>query len=260
MEPWKIGVILALVVGLGGYGLLQQKQDTAEPLPVVSAGQTPAPAAEDNKAARFIGQTLGNSDIPSWKGRVGPWQNTKAPIKVADLKGKPALVEFFRINCSHCQEAAPFLEALYRRYQPRGLKMAAIQSPADRKGTSGSEETNWTTVQGWIKERGLTYPIGFDKNSEYFQGTIEGTYYPTTMVTDANGKVVYAQTGHDDAKAIKLAVELEKQFPGPGTAAERGQELAKFVAPFLSAPLNPKLLQALSDDLAQRLEGKVAEE
>lgn len=255
MEPWKIGVIAALVLGLGGYGLLSQSQENAAPLPTAGQSQT---APEDNKAAHFIGQTLGDQ-IPAWKQQVGPWQNTKAPVAVGTLKGKPALVEFFRINCSHCQDAAPLMEALYKRYQPRGLKMAAIQSPGNFKDPE-NEETKWSNVQGWAKQRNLTYPIGFDKNSQYFQGTLKGNYYPTTMITDANGKVVYAQTGHDDKKAIRLALELEKQFPGQGDFAARGRDLAKFLAPFLGITGNQALIKALSDDLTQRLEGKVKEE
>ena len=254
MESWKIGVIAALILGLGGYGLLQQKQADAPPLP--APGQTTAKPV--NYAARFIGQPLGGPQIPAWQKQVGPWQNTKAPVALNSLKGKPALVEFFRIECSHCQDAAPLLEALYRRYQPRGLQMAAIQSPADRKPQSSSPETKWPQVQGWAKQRGLTYPIGFDARSQYFQGTLKGEYYPTTMITDANGKVVYAQTGHDDKKAVKLAIELEKQFPGQGDYAARGRDLAKFLAPLLGIT-GPNMIKALGDDLEQRLQGKVEE-
>ncbi len=253
METWKIGVILALVLGLGGYGLLQQKQENAPPLPVT--GQTATPVT--NAVSHLVGQSIGGPKIPAWQTQISPWANTKTPVTVASLKGKPALVEFFRINCSHCQQAAPFLEALYKRYQPRGLQMAAIQSPGNYKDAT-NDETKWPKVQGWAKARALTYPIGFDAGSKYFQGTLKGDTYPTMMVTDANGKVVYAETGHDDKKAVDLAIELEKQFPGTGDFAARGRDLARFLAPFVGGGISdPALLKAFSDDLAQRLEGKV---
>ena len=259
MEKWKIGVVAALILGLVGYGVSQQK--TSEPPVVADANATIAPgttpAPEANKAAVFIGQELGGDKIPLWT-KFGPWENAKQPISLDSLKGQPALLEFFRINCSHCQEAAPFLEALYQRYQPRGLKMAAVQSPGDYKDAT-NDETQWPKVQDFVKAGGLTFPVGMDENSQYFQQTLNGSYYPTTMLTDKNGKVVYAQTGHDAKKAMALAVELEKQLPGAGTPKERAADLAKFLRPFLfgNGKVDGALLQSLTDDLEQRLMGKV---
>lgn len=256
MEKWKLGVIAVLLLSLVGYGISQQKSDKPEDAIVTGTpGATAAPEA--NKAADFIGQQLGGAKIPEWS-KVGPWQNTKKPVTAQSLKGSPALVEIFRIKCSHCQEAAPFLEALYQRYQPRGLKMVAIQSPGDYKDIL-NEETQWPSVQAFLKAGGLTYPVGMDKDSQYFQKTLKGTYYPTTMIADATGKVVHAQTGHDTQKAITLAVELEKLLPTKGTTKQRAADLAKFLKPFVFGNGKPDaaLYQALTDDLEQRLKGKV---
>ena len=259
MEKWKLGVIAVLLLGLVGYGISQQKSGASEDASIVGTPGVPGATAapEENKASDFIGQQLGGKKIPEWT-KVGPWQNTKQPIALGSLQGKPALVEFFRIKCSHCQEAAPFMEALYKRYQPRGLKMVAIQSPGDYKDVL-NEETQWPSVQAFVKAGGLTYPVGMDKDSQYFQKTLKGTFYPTTMIADAAGKVVHAQTGHDTQKAITLAVELEKLLPGQGTPKQRAADLAKFLKPFIfgNGKPDPALYQGLTDDLEQRLKGKV---
>ena len=259
MEKWKIGVIAVLLLGLVGYGVIQQQPAKSVDVNADANAATPdgTAAPEANKAAEFIGQELGGAKIPAWP-KVGPWENTKRPVTLDSLKGKPALIEFFRIKCSHCQEAAPFLEVLYKRYQPRGLKMVAIQSPGDYKDVT-NEETQWPKVQDFIKAGGLTYPVGMDKDSDYFQKVLKGQYYPTTMIADKNGKVVYAQTGHDTEKAIKLAVELEKQLPGKGTLKERAADLAKFLSPFMygGQKMDSALFKSLADDLEQRLLGKV---
>ena len=260
MEKWKLGIIGLLLLGLLGYGVMQQKpQATADsPLPGATnaAGDS---GAKENKAAKFIGQTWGSAPLPEWS-ELGPWQNSSQAITVDSLKGKPALVEFFRIGCSHCQEAAPFMEALYNRYKSRGLKMVAVQSPGEYKDAT-NEETMWPSVQDWIKAAGLTYPVAMDKDSAYFQGTLKGTYYPTILVSDASGKIVHSQTGHDTEKAMALAVELEKLFPGPGTPKARAQSLMKFLLPFFahSTTADPAMEKALADDLEQRLTGKIKE-
>ena len=256
MEKWKITVIAALILGLGGYGLFQQQsQGSPFPAPDASVSQTPGAAgAADNKAAIYIGHTLGDATLPEWSG-VGPWQNTPQAITLNSLKGKPALIEFFRINCSHCQDAAPFLEQLYRRYQPRGLKMVAVQTPGNYKDPE-NEETKWDNVKAWAKAGGLTYPIAFDEKSRYFQQTINGKFYPTTMITDASGKVVYSHTGHDTDKTVQLAVELEKQFPGPGPLDQRARELSDFLQPFVLGAGNADadMLKALRADVLKRLQ------
>ena len=165
-------------MGLVGYGISSQSQ-SADPVGDAIANvvadapiQTGQPDARDNKAAKFIGQALGSGALPEWP-KIGPWENTKQAVTVESLKKGPALVEFFRINCNHCQEAAPFLEALYQRYQPRGLKMAAVQSPGLYKDKT-NEETMWPRVQSWIQAARITYPVAMDKDSDYFQGTIKG--------------------------------------------------------------------------------------
>lgn len=262
MEKWKLGLIGLLLLGLVGYGVSQQKSGADGPTNSVSAPDVATPGAtsspSENKAAGFIGQTLGNKTLPEWT-QVGPWENTPQALTLNSLKGKPSLVEFFRINCSHCQEAAPFLEMLYKRYKPRGLNMVAVQSPGDYKNAT-NDETQWPKVQAWSKAAGLTYPIAMDKGSAYFQKTIKGEYYPTTMLSDASGKVVHAQTGHDVDKGITLAVGLEKLLPGPGTPKARAQNLTKFLHPYVfgnSPAASPAMEKALADDIEQRLMGKV---
>ena len=263
MEKWKLAIIGVLLLGLVGYGVSQQQSQTQpgqtqqEIIDAMNKNVATGDAPKENKAAVFLGKTLGDKAMPAWTG-IGPWVNAKEPVTVDKLQGKPALIEFFRINCNHCQEAAPFLEALYQRYQPRGLGMVAVQSPGNYKDKT-NEETMWARVEAFARAGNLTYPIGMDEDSQYFQQTLKGQYYPTTLVTDAAGKVVYSQTGHDIEKSIALAVELEKQLPSAGTSAESAKNLAEFLRPWVfgSAPVDPQLFQSLTDDLEQRLLGNV---
>ena len=264
MEKWKLGIIGLLLVALVGYGVWQPNPRgnaaTSNATGSASMGAAAGKSPEPNKAAVFIGQTWGGQNLPEWP-NLGPWENTKQAVTVASLKGKPSLVEFFRINCSHCQEAAPFMEMLYQRYRPRGLNMVAVQSPGLYKDPQ-NEETQWPSVQNWIKAAGLTYPVAMDANSAYFQQTIKGTFYPTVMIANADGKIIEAHTGHDIEKAISLAVELEKLLPGAGTPKARAQNLAKFLRPLIyssngGAPVNSAIEKSFADDLEQRLKGKV---
>src|SRR4051812_18921376 len=104
MEPWKLAAIAAIVVGFIGFGMFSSSSSNKFPVGNTAGGSgvvpTPGPPAA---FAKYMGGTL-----PNWP-TVTQWVNTPAPVNLATLKGKPVLVEVFRIECSHCQEAAPFL-------------------------------------------------------------------------------------------------------------------------------------------------------
>jgi len=226
MEPWKIGVIAAMLAGLVGFGLYNQSstqtQNSANPAKtsILPAG-TPKPSA-------YTGSTLLTKQLPEW-GNIKQWLNTPSPIPLASLKGKVALIEVFRTECSHCQEASPFMEAVYDRYKSRGLQIVALQSPGDTKDPQ-NPENNWATVKTWVTQHGLKYPIGFDEKSAWFQGKVPGEkLYPTMMLTDKTGKISFSQTGFDQDKAIFLAVAIEKALPTSKPVEERAKDLAEWL-------------------------------
>ncbi|PQV63420.1 Redoxin [Abditibacterium utsteinense] len=249
MEKWKIAVIAALLLGLLGFGIVQQNTDKQLVNPAATPLGTPASSV-------YIGKTL-----PAWNFKT--WNS--APVPLASLRGKAALVEVFRTECPHCQDAAPFMVALHKRYGPRGFKIVSIQSPGDFKDAQ-NPENNWKYVQSWLKRYAITSPVAFDAGSKYFQGAIKNqvlkgdetkVLYPTILLLEPSGKVGFAQTGHDTTKAIALAVELEKRFPTSTSAAKNGAGLAQWLTAQLPELQADKTLsKALGDDIAQRLKKK----
>ncbi len=136
------------------------------------------------------------------------WTNTREPIWLGGLQGKVTVIEFFRINCSHCQEAAPSRRALYRKYHQRGLQMVGFQSPGDTEN-SANVENDWSKVKPQIKKWGLTYPIAFDKNRAFFDKN-DLMFYPTILVLDKQGIVRLQQTGYTSEKAQELEQVVAK--------------------------------------------------
>ena len=130
------------------------------------------------------------------------WTNTPAPIWLGGLRGNVTVIEFFRINCSHCQDAAPSRRALHNKYGKRGLKMVGFQSPGDFSNP-GNAENDWRKVKLKIKDWGLTYPIAFDKDRAFFDKN-ELKFYPTVVVLDKKGIVRFQQTGYTPAKVKAL--------------------------------------------------------
>lgn len=186
MDKWKIVVIVALLAGLSGYGFYQQ--NASQPPP------QPDPETQKNEPipnAKVI--AMKGSVPPAWDIPANLWVNTPAPKPLSSLKGSVVLVEFWRIGCNHCEEAAPFLDQLYKQYKPKGLKMVAIHTPG--APTPDNPENNWDTVKQTIKDWKISYPVAYDQDGKLFKEVYGGERYPTAMLLDREGKVQFVETG-----------------------------------------------------------------
>jgi thiol-disulfide isomerase/thioredoxin len=252
MEKWKIAVIAALLLSLAGFGMYQQKQETS-PLTVQSTpAGTPLPSP-------YIGKTLPPWNFKIWSGK---------PTSLESLRGKQVLVEIFRIQCPHCQDAAPFMDGVHSRYGPRGLTVIGIQSPGQFEDTS-NPENKWTAVQAWSKQAGIKYPVAFDEGSKYFQGTIKKVIFggnsddmrwPTLLLLDKQGRVSMAHTGYsterpeDMNKILGLAITLEKTFPGSKSIEENAASLVKWLSDYLPGVAgDDAMTKAMTDEVVKRL-------
>lgn len=226
MDKWKVVVIVLLLAGLGGYGFYQQNANQAPPPPDPNAQAKEPPP--NQKLVQMKGHTP-----PAWDIPANLWVNTKAPLPLSSLKGSPVLLEFWRIGCPHCEQAAPFLNELYKQYKSKGLKMVTIHTP----GSPAPEnpENNWTTVRETIKKWGITYPVAYDTGGQLFQKVYGGDHYPATILLGREGKVRFVGTGLDrpDQKQ-ELISHIEKLLaakPGQSVSAENKSTPAGKKAP-----------------------------
>jgi thiol-disulfide isomerase/thioredoxin len=205
MDTWKIVVIVLLLGGLGGYGFYQQNAASAPPeAPIREQPETPS----EGKINKLKGKT-----VPAWNFAKQNWVNTPAPVAPSQLKGKVTLMEFWRIGCSHCEEAAPHMEKLFKEYSPRGVKFVAIHSPgAPDEAGDPNPENNWGTVKQKIKEWGITYPVAFDEGGKLFQNTYGGETYPTLIILDRHGIVRHISTGYTAQKEVQIRQVLETEL------------------------------------------------
>jgi thiol-disulfide isomerase/thioredoxin len=191
MEKWKIVVVLLLLGGLAAYGGVQAVQLGAGNR--LGQSETPAPYEPDPPPVKLVGKTA-----QAWNVPAEFWMNTSQPIAMQDVKGHVTVLEFWRVGCPHCEDAVPSMNALYRKYQSRGLKMVAFQSPSNIPS-----ENVWSTVQATVRRWKIAYPVAFDKNGALFK-KYNGHIYPTLMVIDGGGAIRYLQTGHSQEKAQSL--------------------------------------------------------
>ena len=108
------------------------------------AAETPfATAAAQATAPDFVG--------------LGNWYNS-APLKLADLRGKVVLVNFWTYGCVNCVNTLPHVTGLYAKYKDRGLVVVGIHTPEFPFERSASN------VQAALKRHGITYPVAQDND------------------------------------------------------------------------------------------------
>lgn len=249
MELWKIGVILGLFAALIGFKAMEQNA-TDNPSPTPTAQGTPAPPSP------LLGTTP-----PAWKiPAAADWVNTPKPITLPSLKGSVSVIEIFRTECSHCQEAAPVMAALGKYYAPKGVKFIGIQSPG-RYQDIDNPENDWKTVKTWIKDRDIEYPVAFDRDSAYFQGSfpLKNKLYPCMFVLDKNNKIVFFDTGEDEKKLLKLTAAIEKQLGTGSDLPTRLGALSKLLAAMpLFADSSADAIQGALNEMVHAKGEKVA--
>jgi peroxiredoxin len=105
-------------------------------------------------------------------------------LSLSSLKGKVVLVAFWSIYCHVCQQELPKLDSLYKKYKDRGLEVIGVT--IDREPVD--------TIQGTVKERGLSLPILLDGEKKAMKA-YQARALPAVFILDRNGIIVEKKVG-----------------------------------------------------------------
>jgi len=118
------------------------------------------------------------------------------------FRGKAMLVSITGSWCPNCNDDAPFLDALYKKYKAQGLEVIGLSFE------SGDLDYDRDRVKQFIARNRVTYPIliagTVDNIATQLPFVEQFAGYPTTFFLDREGKVKLIHDG----------------FAGPGTGAE----------------------------------------
>ncbi len=118
------------------------------------------------------------ADPAAWVGKPLPSLGLQYLDKAPELKGKPAIVEFWATWCPPCRKSIPHLNELYSKYKDKGLNIVGI-SDEDR-----------STVEKFRKTTPMDYAVGLDKGNSLGQ-KFGITGIPHSFVVDKSGKIVW---------------------------------------------------------------------
>ncbi len=127
------------------------------------------------------------------------WINS-APLKLADLRGKVVMMEFWTFSCYNCQNVIPSLRDLYADFSDKGFTIVSMHAP------EFEYEKKWENVQEAVKKAGIKYPVAQD-NDFVTWGKYHINAWPTLVLVDKVGNIRYQHIGEGAYEETRVAVQ-----------------------------------------------------
>jgi peroxiredoxin len=123
------------------------------------------------------------------------------PVRLADFRGKPLIVNFWATWCPPCREEMPSMQRAHAAVSKEGIGLVAINVGEDAD-----------TVAEFLADARVEFPLPLDEASKVVMSyPVRGL--PTTFVVDPDGRLTYVATGGrewDDPALLDQVRALKK--------------------------------------------------
>lgn len=148
--------------------------------------------------------------------QVSRWFNTREPITLAGLRGRPILLHSFQMLCPGCvAHAIPQARKIAAMLRQTDLAVIGLHTVFEHHAAMTP-----VSLEAFLHEYGISFPVGVDTASETgpipltmqayrFQGT------PSTVLIDRGGDIAYQGFGQEDDVAMGLRLGMLLGQAGP---------------------------------------------
>lgn len=117
--------------------------------------------------------------------------------RLADLKGKVALINFWATSCSTCVREMPEIVATHQHFKARGYETLAVAMQYDPPAY----------VMQFAQSRQLPFRVAIDHTGALAQAFGPVQLTPTTLLVNKQGQVVKRYVGEPDFKALHALID-----------------------------------------------------
>lgn len=115
---------------------------------------------------------------------------------LAQLRGKPVIVNFWATECPGCVNEIPLLVSMYKKYSPQDLVIIGVAMGYDPE----------SQVREMVRQKNMNYPIVLDSNDDLLKAfTIKVT--PTTIFIGKDGKIVKRKLGEMSHTELEATIK-----------------------------------------------------
>ena len=119
-------------------------------------------------------------------------------LRLADLRGRVVLVDFWASWCPPCKTSFPALDAIYREYHEQGLEVVAVNVDERRRD-----------AEAFLAGRPHALTVVFDPKGTSAQAfAVKGM--PSSFLIDRGGVIRFAHTGYSGSSDAAYRRELRQ--------------------------------------------------
>lgn len=118
-------------------------------------------------------------------------------FSLAQLKGKPVIVNFWATTCPGCVKEIPALIELATQYHTQGLVIIGVAMDYDPE----------SQVREMVRQKNMNYPIVLDSNGQLAQVFGHVTLTPTTFFISKQGTIYKHKLGEMSHAELETIVQ-----------------------------------------------------
>ena len=122
------------------------------------------------------------------------------PFKLADLKGKVVLVDFWTYSCINCIRTIPYLNMWNEKYASQGLVIVGVSAP------EFDFEKSTENVRAAVEKFGIKYPVVQDNDHDTWNA-YQNRYWPHKYLVDDQGFIRYDHIGEGNYEETEKAIQ-----------------------------------------------------
>lgn len=150
------------------------------------AGEAPLPAEASRTA------------VPGFDGATA-WLNVDHALAMKELAGRVLVVDFWTSCCINCMQTLPTLAAIEEQFADQPVTVIGVHSP------KFDAETERVRLSDVVRQYSIKHPVAIDGSMKIWNAWGVNAW-PTVIVLDPRGRVVWAGSGEPDRAELASIV------------------------------------------------------